>query len=73
MILTNVLHPRTSPRGCRGLDRAHFSLDLVNLRQDAGTLRSIAALTSRIDALCQALFSRKDPAAWPEPATVPLK
>lgn len=31
-----------------------------------------ARITSRIDALCQALFSHKDPAAWPEPATVPL-
>ena len=32
-----------------------------------------ARITPHIDALCQALFSRKDPVAWPEPATVPLK
>ena len=56
--------------------------DLVELRQEVradivalySRIDSLdARFTSRIDALYQALFSRKVPAAWPEPATVPLK
>ena len=56
--------------------------DLVELRQEVRTdivalysrIDSLdARFTSRINALYQALFSRKVPAAWPEPATVPVK
>lgn len=44
----------------------------VNGRPHALTSR-IDSVNSRINALRQVLFSHKDPAAWPGPATVPPK